>query len=595
MTGTGGATFRCSNSPSTDGNNVGWTITTGSGTDYYWVGGTGDWNDPTQWSLTTGGTPQTSSGCTPTPADNVYFDANSFTAASQIVTLNVDASCKSMNWTGTTNTPTFTGENTLNIYGQLDLIANVNWDITGALSFFGSTNINIDFKGKILDHDVRLSNRGFVSLIDSLHTNKDLTIRRGTFNSNNHKIHSSKILITGTDTLVINLGSSLWEFDNNSGHINNHQVTISHTALTLNGGNSTFSDLSTGTYTHFTCSSPQTFGKMIMRRAMYSFNLNTSTVDTLLSLRTSGTSRIFGQPNINYLYSASNFRILGRCNINKMKVDKVFHSESSASIDTLILSMNSSGANHSLGANDTLFVNDSIFINANGCFKHELRSNNSGSTAYISAPSGKSVNLDFLNLKDVSAIGGASFDAGANTSDLGNNSGWMFIGNRNTFKLKYKFYCLTPGYTKEVKTDPDGSPSSVWWRQTVSPFDTFNTNIDTIQATSPGEYVYVMEYGNGCEIEDSVFIRHTTDAGGIHQTFKNNASDEDWFNCSNWDQGYIPDSISNASITAGDTVRIIGDTAWCHNLSNNGVVEITGGVLMRYRKQQHFRHFTHSY
>lgn len=593
ITGTGGATFTCSNNPSNDGNNVGWTISTGTSTDYYWVGGTGDWDDPTQWSLTSGGTPQTTSGCLPTAADNVYFDANSFSAVSQIVNLNVNASCKTMNWTGATNTPTFDGDNTLDIYGQLDIITSLNWDITGMLSFLGSSTINIDFKGKVLDHDVLISNNGTINLTDSLHTNKDFRIRRGTFNSNNHKIHCSKIYLTGTDTLIINLGTSLWEFDYNSNHINNFQVTMSHTDLTLNGGSSTFSDLSSGSYTHFNCSSPQTFGKMVMRRSMYNFNLNGSTVDSLFSLRTIGASRIAGTPTINYVYSASIIRIQGRCTIGRLDAEKSFTSYSSAIVDTLMLYMNSSGANHFLGANDTLYV-DSIYINSNGCYKHELRSENSGVTAYISAPSGMSVSLDFLNLQDISAIGGASFDAGANTADLGNNTGWTFNGNRNTFRLKYKFYCLTPGYTKEVKTDPDGSPTSVWWRNTVTPFDTFNTNIDTIQVTTPGDYVYVMAYGNGCNIEDSVFIRHTTDAAGIHQNYSNNAEDEDWFNCSNWDQGYIPDSISNAVITTGDTVKISADTAWCYDLTNNGIIEMSGGVLMIFGDFENNGTFNHT-
>lgn len=51
--------------------------------DRYWVGGTGSWSDTARWSATSGG----SGGVTvPTRADNVYFDANSFSADGQTVT-----------------------------------------------------------------------------------------------------------------------------------------------------------------------------------------------------------------------------------------------------------------------------------------------------------------------------------------------------------------------------------------------------------------------------------------------------------------------------------------------------------------------------
>src|SRR5690606_33775744 len=38
------------------GGNSGWTITTSNGGARYWVGGSGDWNDASHWSTTSGGT-----------------------------------------------------------------------------------------------------------------------------------------------------------------------------------------------------------------------------------------------------------------------------------------------------------------------------------------------------------------------------------------------------------------------------------------------------------------------------------------------------------------------------------------------------------
>jgi predicted RecA/RadA family phage recombinase len=92
MAATGGATFTVNNAINS-GNNLGWTITTVTAQNYYWVGGSGNWTDGTHWSLTSGGAP---SGCGPTMLDNVYFDANSFTTSGRTVTLVGPTSIASM-------------------------------------------------------------------------------------------------------------------------------------------------------------------------------------------------------------------------------------------------------------------------------------------------------------------------------------------------------------------------------------------------------------------------------------------------------------------------------------------------------------------
>jgi len=91
----GGATFTSNNSINM-GNVFNWTINSSTPVDYYWIGDGGDWSDTLHWSLTSGGPPNTG-GCIPTDVDNVFFDDSSFTLAlGQIVTVDVDAFCNSM-------------------------------------------------------------------------------------------------------------------------------------------------------------------------------------------------------------------------------------------------------------------------------------------------------------------------------------------------------------------------------------------------------------------------------------------------------------------------------------------------------------------
>ena len=90
----GGASFIATNAIDL-GNNSGWTMSTPEGRNFYWIGGTGKWSEPAHWSTSSGGI---AAGCLPTQFDNVFFDTNSFTAASQSV--NIDVVSPSTIWIG---------------------------------------------------------------------------------------------------------------------------------------------------------------------------------------------------------------------------------------------------------------------------------------------------------------------------------------------------------------------------------------------------------------------------------------------------------------------------------------------------------------
>ncbi|MBI1838125.1 MAG: hypothetical protein HYR91_12755, partial [Flavobacteriia bacterium] len=94
----------------------------------YWVGGTGNWSDNTNhWSASSGGAANAS---LPSASDNVYFDANSFSAGGQIVSIDADSYCNSMDWTGATNSPTINFPT-----GSVDLY------VAGSLKFIGAMSL----------------------------------------------------------------------------------------------------------------------------------------------------------------------------------------------------------------------------------------------------------------------------------------------------------------------------------------------------------------------------------------------------------------------------------------------------------------------
>ena len=102
--------------------------------DYYWVGGTGNWSDYAHhWATTSGGT--TFHNTAPSQDDNVFFDAQSFTASDQSVTIDVeDVEVADMDWRGVQFNPMFTYDRsmeyqTLMIYGTTHLDPSMEFDL----------------------------------------------------------------------------------------------------------------------------------------------------------------------------------------------------------------------------------------------------------------------------------------------------------------------------------------------------------------------------------------------------------------------------------------------------------------------------------
>lgn len=97
-----------------------------------------------------------------------------------------------------------------------------------------------------------------------------------------------------------------------------------------------------------------------------------------------------------------------------------------------------SGANHfeslkltpgnlyELEENISQTITDQFQIRGNNCFPITMRSKLQGQQAIVSVPSGKVVSGDFIELRDIQAAGGAVFYAGNFSTDISNNSGWIF-------------------------------------------------------------------------------------------------------------------------------------------------------------------------
>lgn len=204
----GGARFVVRNAADL-GNNSGWNIVAKANNNLYWVGGTGNWSDPTHWSFSSGGA---GGACVPTAADNVFFDANSGNAFT--VNVNIEnAYCRNMSWTGATGAPTLNGsdEKGLHIFGSLTFISGLRQEFQGDVYFEGANTDNvITSAGKTFRKQLIVDGTGNWSLTDSLSTLLDFVFIQGNFNTNNQMLFTRSVLSQNPRSRTLILGRSRW-------------------------------------------------------------------------------------------------------------------------------------------------------------------------------------------------------------------------------------------------------------------------------------------------------------------------------------------------------------------------------------------------
>lgn len=220
--------------------------------DYYWVGNGGSWTDLSHWATSSGGS--TKHTVVPTANDDVYFDANSFSSASQTVTITFGAKCRSMNWTGVTNTPKiYSFFDDLEVYGSLIIPSTVTRE------FFG----NVRMKATSGTHNIDLANLPLSApnnetlYIEGVggtwNLASGLTIYRvylsgGTLNTNGQQVTISSLISPGTNTRALTLGSSpiscaTWDVQNATGMTVTSGTSTITSTFRFNGKGFTYNNL----------------------------------------------------------------------------------------------------------------------------------------------------------------------------------------------------------------------------------------------------------------------------------------------------------------------------------------------------------------
>lgn len=349
------------------GGNVGITFTAPQTN--YWFGTTGVWTDASKWFLGTGGTG--GAGRVPLIQDMAIFDANSFVAAGNTVTIDF-ANISSTNWTGSLPGQTLTWLNNIRCYGSMILVPNTTLPATFGLTMVGrgantlTPGTGNTFMGGVTISAVSNSvTLGSNLALDSVRT---FTVFVGTFTANGYNVTAGIVDSTGTGVRTVNLGSGTW---------------------TVTG---------TGTVWQFSTTTNLTY------------NINTSTV---IVANTSASSKTINPPPPNSFYNlyippggagAIIFTASGNRPItNSLSV-----------VGPKTLTFNTVGnyivANLSLDGTGGLIT---ITSSTNG-------------VAFTFSVAAGLVRAYNVSLKDSTATGGAYFQA-VNSVDVSGNTGWNFV------------------------------------------------------------------------------------------------------------------------------------------------------------------------
>jgi len=115
--------------------------------------------------------------------------------------------------------------------------------------------------------------------------------------------------------------------------------------------------------------------------------------------------------------------------------------------------------------------------------------------------SSNTVSGDFINMKDINAYGGAVFYAGGHSTDISNNSGWIWENAPGyIYGLGIENAYLCEGDTLILDTENfNGNPNTIyqWGDGTISP---------TYTVTEPGVYELLVIYSDDCEVPGQVIV-----------------------------------------------------------------------------------------
>ena len=337
---------------------------------YYRNASSANWGG-NQWSATSGGSPDATQF--PLAQDTAVFPAATYPASGSTITINANYNIGTIDMSlRTSNTMTLaTGTTTPFIYGSWINGTGITLSGTGTLTFAGRTTQQITSSAKTFTQSITINSpSGSVTLQDALTQNASVStaLVNGTLDLNGftHTVGASFVISTGTKNLTFNGGTL---------------VCPASTVTSFNNANPTNFTTTAGTGT--------------------------------------GTISMTGATAKTFVGGGSTFN----CTLNQGGAGAL-------TITGANTFSNITNTRKSVSATSILFTagttNTFTDWNASGESTRLLTIGSVTSASHTLSKASGTVSADFLSISRSTATGGASWYAGANSTNGGNNSGWIF-------------------------------------------------------------------------------------------------------------------------------------------------------------------------
>ncbi len=462
VNGIGNGSFTVVNGFDLGGNSSNWQITTYPVRTLYWVNNAGSWWDTAHWSLSSGGA---SGECIPTYIDDVHFTDLSFNSTSDTAySPNTPVECHSMYWNYTPDTP-FMDIRTLNIYGSLWLGDSMQINNSTSLYLHALDTGNIIRSASKAFINTYLKTSGKWTLVDDFSSNM-IFHQMGEFKANGNSITTTEYRSLSNLT-----NPPLRKLD-----ISNSIMNIKYKMNLFTDNYNIVSTNSDIFFDNVLSSSPNfkllLDGSNILNFGRVTFEPSMTGFSTLKNVSSS-------IHNFEKLIINNSADIYGEYNFDSL----IFHA----------------GNTYRLEKGKTQSIGDYWFVRGNNCYALILQSTLKGHQAYVSKLSGN-VNGDFINMRDIYAIGGSSFFAGAFSTDISNNSGWTFAnGPQYVYGLGPNVYLNLGSSVTLSSANFNGGPNTtyLWSTGSTSPNITVNQT---------GWYYITVSYAGSCIVYDSIWV-----------------------------------------------------------------------------------------
>lgn len=394
---------------------------------FYWIGGSGDWSNPANWSFSSGGNV---ANAIPTVNNPVVFDDNSFAEAVNTINLTGQASCFNINYYATDSCIINLSAFSLNIDGSV-------FDENNKISM---NNGSIVFSGLISkNNQVLVGESAFTDVaLRFISTNGSWSISQG-FTANSLTIENSSLFATNKQLNVNVIAASTTE-----------QNTIDFSGSKIDGINIVN-----------VANAPN----VLFEKSTISMSGDNGVINKTIN----AAGNIFH----NIQLDNANLTVNGSNSFNSLQVNGNLILTGSNSIDSLSLSGSSSVT---LSENTTQALNKSFQAIGSGGGRISISSSGVGNASLFADDSDIRFCLDFLDIANISVSGSTAFLTGDNSTVNSNSSGWIELDCDDALfpSFEAEFPCAM-GETRFVDTST-GFPTEWNWNFGNLQFPTENTS-----------------------------------------------------------------------------------------------------------------------